>query len=270
MVIYETDQAYIMTTQHDHAHISGELASQWEESAFKNRRHKQDFVYAAREHDRGWIQLDAAPFWNDHVSAPYTFIDFPLSPRFVFYHLGIDEVEQGNTYAALLCSLMYKELVGRTEHQNAQDKQITHVYQEAEEQRRQRLKQELACGVTFEHQVRTDVRRMLFCDELSLFLCSREPGTPAADYEWFADGLSFPAVRHESGRVRAEWLSDQTVGLSFFPFKGKVEITHTFKKVDKEKIRTFGLLEAYRSSEWKHRTFTIEHIMEIEEHKENA
>lgn len=108
MVIYETDQAYIMTTQHDHAHISGELASQWEESAFKNRRHKQDFVYAAREHDRGWIQLDAAPFWNDHVSAPYTFIDFPLNPRFVFYRLGIDEVEQGNTYAALLCSLMYK------------------------------------------------------------------------------------------------------------------------------------------------------------------
>jgi hypothetical protein len=111
---------------------------------------------------------------------------------------------------------------------------------------------------------------MLFCDELSLFLCSREPGTPTADYEWFAEGLSFPAVRHESGRVRAEWLSDQTVGLSFFPFKGKVEITHTFKKVSKENIRTSGLLEAYRSSECTHRTFTIEHIMEVEEQKENA
>ncbi|MET3207885.1 UNVERIFIED_CONTAM: hypothetical protein ABIC26_000821 [Paenibacillus sp. PvR008] len=270
MVIYETDQAYMMTTQHDHAHISGELASQWEESAFKNRRHKQDFVYAAREHDRGWIELDAAPFWNDQVSAPYTFIDFPLSPRLVFYRLGIDEVEQVNSYAALLCSLMYKELVGRTEHKDAEDKQVTRAYQEAEEQRRHRLKQEMSFGVTFDHQVRTDVRRMLFCDELSLFLCSREPGTPAADYEWFADGLSFPAVRHDCGRVRAEWLSDQAVGLSLFPFTGKVGITHTFKKVDKEQIRTAGLLQAYRSSEWMHRTFTVEHIMEVEEHQENA
>jgi hypothetical protein len=270
MVIYETDQAYMMTTQHDHAHISGELASQWEENAFKNRRHKQDFVYAAREHDRGWIELDAAPFWNDHVSAPYTFIDFPLSPRFVFYRLGVDEIEQANPYAALLCSLIYKELVGRTEHKDAQDEQVTCAYQEAEKQRRHRLEQRLASGVAFGHQVRTDVRRMLFCDELSLFLCIRPPGTPAADYEWFADGLSFPAVRHEAGRVRAEWLSDQAVGLSFFPFAGKVEITHTFKKVDKERIRAVGLLQAYRSSDWTHRTFTVEHIMEVEKHKENA
>lgn len=270
MVIYETDQAYVMTAQHDHALIAGELASQWEENAFKNRRHKQDFVYAAREHDRGWIRLDAAPFWNDHVTAPYTFIDFPLSPRFVFYRLGIDEVEQVNPYAALLCSLMYKELVGRTEHEKTQDKQIARAYQEAEEQRRHRLRQELPDGVTFDHQVQTDVRRMLFCDELSLFLCSREPGTPAADYEWFADGLSFPAVRHEGGRVRAEWLSDQSVGLSCFPFRGKFGVTHTFKKVDKEQIHASGLLQAYRSCEWTHRTFTIEHIMEIKEHKENA
>lgn len=270
MVIYETDQAYVMTAQHDHALIAGELASQWEENAFKNRRHKQDFVYAAREHDRGWIRLDAAPFWNDQVSAPYTFIDFPLSPRFVFYRLGIDEVEQVNPYAALLCSLMYKELVGRTEHEKTQDKQIARAYQEAEEQRRHRLRQELPDGVTFDHQVQTDVRRMLFCDELSLFLCSREPGTPAADYEWFADGLSFPAVRHEGGRVRAEWLSEQSVGLTCFPFGGKFGVTHTFKKVDKEQIHASGLLQAYRSCEWTHRTFTIEHIMEIKEHKENA
>ncbi|MCC3378293.1 DUF3891 family protein [Paenibacillus farraposensis] len=270
MVIYETDQAYVMTAQHDHALIAGELASEWEENAFKNRRHKQDFVYAAREHDRGWIRLDAAPFWNDQVSAPYTFIDFPPSPRFVFYRLGIDEVEQVNPYAALLCSLMYKELVGRTEHEKTQDKQIARAYQEAEEQRRHRLRQELPDGVTFDHQVQTDVRRMLFCDELSLFLCSREPGTPAADYEWFADGLSFPAVRHEGGRVRAEWLSEQSVGLSFFPFRGKFGVTHTFKKVDKEQIHASGLLQAYRSCEWTHRTFTIEHIMEIKEHKENT
>ena len=78
-------------------------------------------ILAAREHDRGWIELDSAPFWNDYSQSPYSFRDFPLRPRFVFYRKGIEEVREKNVYAGLLCSMMYTELFQKNLGANTQD-----------------------------------------------------------------------------------------------------------------------------------------------------
>lgn len=110
MIVYEREHDFVLTAQHEHGLVAGEMASHWKNELLADAAHRDELILAAKEHDRGWIELDSSPFWNDYSQSPYSFRDFPLRPRFVFYHKGIEEVRQKNLYAGLLCSLMYTEL----------------------------------------------------------------------------------------------------------------------------------------------------------------
>jgi hypothetical protein len=93
MIMVEYDQHFSMITQHDHARLSGDIAADWDPEFFSGSYYKQEVLHAIYEHDRGWIDLDDTPFWNDKADAPYTFMDFPLGPKLVFYQKGVDEVK---------------------------------------------------------------------------------------------------------------------------------------------------------------------------------
>jgi hypothetical protein len=256
MIVFETEDGFVMTAQHDHGRIAGELASSWKVEHLGFPDNREELVYAAFRHDQGWIRLDAAPFWNDHAAAPYTFKDFPLSPRFVFYKLGIDEVEKEHPYAALLCSSMYCELVERSRGEHAGDMQLINEYLADEEQRRARLYQSLGGIDAWRDRVQSDLQRLMFCDELSLFICMQPPGTPASAYEWFANGLSTAGLGH--GTIRAEWISKEGIGLSFNPLEYGTRVTHIYRTVQKRSIRELGLAEAYRTAPVRQRTVSIE------------
>ncbi|MFB5762101.1 DUF3891 family protein [Paenibacillus medicaginis] len=258
MIVFETEDAFVMTAQHDHGRIAGELASSWKEEHLGFPGSREELVYAAFQHDQGWIRLDAAPFWNDHAAAPYTFKDFPLSPRFVFYKLGIDEVEKVHPYAALLCSSMYSQLVERSRGEHAGDMQVINEYLADEEQRRARLYQSLGGIDVWHDRLQSDLQRLMFCDELSLFICMQSPGTAASEYEWFADGLSTAGLGH--GMIRAEWISEISVGLSFNPLEHNARVTHLYRTVPKRSIREQGLAEAYRLAPVQQRTLSIERL----------
>lgn len=258
MIVFETEDAFVMTAQHDHGRIAGELASSWKEEHLGFPDNREELVYAAFRHDQGWIRLDAAPFWNDHAAAPYTFKDFPLSPRFVFYKLGIDEVEKEHPYAALLCSSMYSELVERSRGEHHEDIRIINEYLADENQRRSRLYQSLGGIDAWHDRLQSDLQRLMFCDELSLFVCMQSPGTPASQYEWFADGLSTAGLGH--GAIRAEWTSEVSIGLSFNPFERNARVTHIYRTVPKQSIREHGLAGAYRLAPVQQRSVSIESL----------
>src|SRR5690606_13416907 len=93
-------------TQHDHAYLSGVISRWFPESMFGHDR-IQEVVLAIEQHDRGWIRLDETPIWNDRHGVPFSFMDYPLPPKLLSYRQGIDEVEEMNMYAGLLCSLHY-------------------------------------------------------------------------------------------------------------------------------------------------------------------
>ena len=71
---------------------------------FKDDTYLKETIDAIYEHDRGWIELDKVPILNDAKNIPYTFMDCPSSLRFVFYTIGLNEIEDSNPYGALLCS----------------------------------------------------------------------------------------------------------------------------------------------------------------------
>ncbi|WP_145048012.1 DUF3891 family protein [Paenibacillus xylanexedens] len=257
MIVYEREHDFVLTAQQEHGQVAGEMASYWKHELLADASHFEELVLAAREHDRGWIELDAAPFWNDYGQSPYSFRDFPLRPRFVFYQKGIAEVCAKSMYAGLLCSMMYTELFQNTLGANAHDDEDIREYLNSERKQQSEWIVQLGGGEELQRRLQSDVDIMLFCDQLSLFLCMEEPGTPAARYEFFAEGLgcTFDACGRQP--IRAEWISKEKVGLSYVPFTEEFTVVMPYKSVPKASIRKFGLLQAYRRAEWKERKVLI-------------
>jgi hypothetical protein len=253
MIVYEKEDSFIMITQHDHAKVSGDLASMWREDLLIGKEWRDDLIYAAYQHDRGWIDLDGSPFWNDAKKSPYSFRDFPLQPRFPHYVQGVDEVQRHSEYSALLCSLLYTTLFERINNEKAKP-YLNHEYA-----RQTTLKTRLQIDdeAALQHQLRV----LLICDELSLFLCMEEPGTPTAQYELFAEGLHYSLDTmdtNNSDKKGVFWATREAVQLSFFPFQMDVNIVIPYKEVNKADIALKGMIKAYREAIQKEFSFLVQ------------
>ena len=104
MIFREKDEKEsILIRQHDHG-FSWRDCEAYKRRFFEDETYLKETIDAIYEHDRGWIELDKVPILNDAKNIPYTFMDCPSSLRFVFYTIGLNEIEDANPYGALLCS----------------------------------------------------------------------------------------------------------------------------------------------------------------------
>lgn len=139
-------------------------------------------LLAIQEHDRGWIELDTSPVWNDKTEKPYSFIDYPTVLKISFYKKGLDEVEKMSKYAGLLCSLHYSSFL-----QDASEPAVREFWDE-EKQRQDQISKELGL-VGNEDKKETlmyHLDLLKFCDYLSLFICLNEPGNNERKHSFFA------------------------------------------------------------------------------------
>lgn len=91
---------YRLITQPDHARFAAELLSLWRPLADHPRR--DELLFAAREHDNGWRETDAAPHWDAERSRPHDFISLPRGERIDLWQRGTARFAGERPYAALL------------------------------------------------------------------------------------------------------------------------------------------------------------------------
>lgn len=250
MIIHEREHEFVMVAQHDHARVSRDAAQNWKDNYFLGLEKKDSVVLAVREHDRCWIDPDEEPLWNEQTQQPYSFMDYPGSPKLAFYTKGIDEIVQMDPYAGLLCSLHYGSFLEDA------TSTIGKNFWNQEQQRQHGLLKEL--GIQKDETLSFHLNLLKFCDNLSLYICLNDPGTPKAQEHFFyRDGFpqKFPFASNQP--IHAEWLDHQTVSLSVSPFKKKLHVTLPYKAVNKELIKENGLVAAYHHSPdlWREVTF---------------
>lgn len=248
MICREHDGAIVMVKQHDHGKLAGELAIWFKEEHVPEEGRRDEVLWAVAEHDRGWIDLDETPFWNDAEHAPYTFIDFPVVPKLTFYKRGLDEIEERTPYGALLCSLHFERLIKISGLDNPELK----LYQAHEEERRSRIHRALEVSKPIgEDELYYDARLLEFCDDLSLYLALNEPGSPKSEeHPWWREGFSGSEdFSFTSGRtITVEWKDKSTLVLDPFPFKKTVEVAFMLKRVQRSEIANRGIAPAYRDT----------------------
>ncbi|MED1472405.1 DUF3891 family protein [Bacillus salipaludis] len=253
MIIYERDHDWVMIPQHHHGLLSGEIAQHWNSAYIKGTDRWNEVIFAIAQHDCAWIALDETPLWNDGTKKPYSFIEFPLLPKLTFYKKGIDKIEKQSPYAGLLCSLHYHSfLVG--------SKKLAAIeFSKQEKARQYRLMEQLNLFEAHKEDLLNFHFLMVqFCDDLSLYLCMQDPGTPKKDeIPWFKNGFReiFPFT--DGQKIIAEWLDSKQVSIRPFPLASPAVVSIKVKEVKKTNICQCGIAKAYRDTEWKERTVTL-------------
>lgn len=254
MIIRELEHSFIMITQHDHAKISGEIAQNWKDDYFFGLDRKDEVVLGIYEHDRGWIEPDAAPLWNRNQQKPYSFMNFPLDLKVAYYKKGIDEVENMSRYASLLCSHHYVSFL------RYEDNPIGTKFVEEEITRQSRLLK--LCGIVEDMEQEKKLQYHLcllkFCDNLSLFFCLNEPGAKKENHHpFYRDGIS-PAFSFANNKpIQVQWVDQETVSLSVSPLEKEVNVQIKLKEVKKEEIKANGLIAAYAKTPYSYRSVTF-------------
>jgi hypothetical protein len=223
VIIRETEDEFYMITQHDHAQLSGVLASHFSKPFFKEDPEYESLIFAIYEHDRSWIPLDDTPIWNDRSGVPFSFRDYPLLPKLLAYTHGLNETEQRNSYAGLLCSLHYSSFFLHNPHPDCID------FYDAETARQHRIRQQIQ--IADSELINKHFQLLQLCDDLSLFVCLNEPT--------FNNGL-----------LSARWLSQIDIALTPFPFDNEFKTELRHKRVPKIEIQQHGLEEAYKNVDW--------------------
>ena len=242
MIIRETEQHFVMTTQHEHAHFSYEAASHFNSHLFVEQYLISDVLTAIKEHDRGWIRLDDTPIWNDQLAAPYSFGEYPLLPKLVMYEKGLDEIEQINKYAALICSLHFSSFKPLRQSQQAEC--IDFIQDETE--RQERIK--AALSYPDEDMVQRHFKLLQLSDEISLYVCFNHPGVDKAnEHPWYKEGFE---TIIDSKKINAHWVSQNEIAISPFIFEQQFTASIQSKHVDKDLIRQIGISAAYKQTEW--------------------
>ncbi|MFD1037767.1 DUF3891 family protein [Virgibacillus byunsanensis] len=241
MIIREGSNGFVMIEQDYHAHISGEIITNWKDSLFHEPNLRGSVEYAIFNHDYGWKLIDKQPFWNDQKQAPYSFIDFPTPPKTVFYKHGIDEIEKVDPYAGLLCSRHYTRFLIDDTSPEAE------AFVQKEEKRQRNLKHSLPA---FDKALFDFHYGLLqFCDNLSLYICLNEPGTSnKEEHPFFKDGLPVPASLDicNQDKLHLRWKDKNTIQMSDFPFDGPVYTSLKQKVVSKGAISANGVIESYQ------------------------
>lgn len=241
VIVRERHNDFIMIQQHDHAYLSGTLYTKLKTEWLPSNKWKEELYIAIRHHDCGWKLFDEQPFWNDEQHKPHDFNDFPTGVKLVLYEHGINEVEKMSPFAALLCSKHYVSFLYRRTDPNVK------IFIHNELKRQQRIQQELNIN---EHVTNQYYEILKLFDDLSLYLCLNEPGTPKEkEHPFFQHGIQIPEL-FEGGKVHLHWNNQNEVKLDRVLFEDDVITVNVPQKiVNKGDIAKRGLKKAYFQAE---------------------
>lgn len=102
MIVVPAGSALRLVTQPDHAHFAGELLSLWRAGGLPDHPRREDLLFAAREHDNGWREADAAPRWDPARGRPHDFLTLPNREKIEIWERGTCRFATERPYAALL------------------------------------------------------------------------------------------------------------------------------------------------------------------------
>lgn len=181
MIVYGEETSWLVVTQPDHAHFAGELLALWRGDGLPEHPRRDDILFAAREHDNGWREADAAPRWDGERGRPHDFLSMPWGDRVAIWERGTARFAGSRPYAALLIVRHAWNL--HRSHPAPERAELLSYLEELQEG----LLGEVEGG---EAELAADYRFVDLADSISLTACShwREPFEHAGVRGRFMDG----------------------------------------------------------------------------------
>ena len=165
MIVAPIDGQLLVVTQNDHAHFAGELLALWCADGLPDHPRRRSLLYAAREHDNGWAEIDSAPMCHPESGRPLDFMAVSRDTRWDIWRRGTRRHVERDPYAALLI-VRHAIHLHRSQRRNSEWSEIFDQWQE--------LEAELAAATgVAESAVDRDYRWIELTDLLSLAVSNR-------------------------------------------------------------------------------------------------
>jgi hypothetical protein len=165
MIAVPEDSSFLLITQPDHAHLAGEILSLWRADGLPDNPRREEILFAAREHDNGWREADAAPRWDAERGRPHDFLTLPAGERIAVWERGVCRFAAERPYASLLIARHALNLFGGRRGEEGWDRLLDFL-EDFENGLIERI------GVEPET-VEEDYRWIDLADQISLAACAR-------------------------------------------------------------------------------------------------
>jgi hypothetical protein len=167
VIIRGDGETLLFITQPDHARMAGETIAHWKADGFGNHPRRDAILLAAREHDNGWTEEDAAPP-VDANGMPLDFVHAPAAVRQGVWPRAVERRARTDPYAAALVALHAITVYSAMRADRSWDGFF---------ERMAALKDEMAAqaGGTAAATLEGDYRFVHAADRLSLALCTGWP-----------------------------------------------------------------------------------------------
>src|SRR5699024_10060012 len=97
-----------------------------------------------------------------------------------------------------------------------------------------------------------------FFDNLSLYICLNEPGTPhEEEHHFFRKGISLPSSFNENKLLHPNWVGKDEIYLNIDLYTTNMTNPLKQKVVQKQAIAANGLLKAYQQAETEEKTVRL-------------
>lgn len=244
MIVRETEHDFVLIEQHEHGRLAGEVAAHFRHDFFREDLLQLDeAILATYEHDRAWIPLDAVPLWNVETDKPYTFEDYPLTPKLAAYQRGIDEVEAQSSYAGFLCSKHFASFV-----QSSSIPECVAFYN-SEMARQTRIMKQLRMEENTE--VERHFQLLQLCDDISLYISLNTPGvTKELEHPWYQDGFQNYDLFNRVGEqtLMPYWIDQDSMRIDSSLFEYDFQVKLSYRTIAKDEIRLRGFDVSYANS----------------------
>jgi hypothetical protein len=118
MIIRTAADTLLCITQPDHARLAAEAIAEWRADGFDANPRRASILLAAREHDNGWREEDAATYVGAD-GRPLDFICVPVWVRHRIWPRAVDRLTETDPYAAALVAQHALSVYGQYESELA-------------------------------------------------------------------------------------------------------------------------------------------------------
>jgi hypothetical protein len=235
MIVVHDGDSFLLVTQNDHAHFSGELLSLWRDDGLPGAPRRSDIVFAGREHDNGWREADAAPRVDAATGEPFGFLSLPAPDRIEIWRRGIHRYRAERPYAALL---IHQHAIALHQALGADD-EYADLLDEVRASRDRLLE---ACGVE-ESTLLDDYPLIQLADAVSLVACRCFSGRRENN-----EGPT-PALGRAGRRF---WREDGDVVIDPLPLAGATRFRIPCRRIERRRYRSdVDLLDALAPARWE-------------------
>jgi hypothetical protein len=102
MIIRRRGTTALLITQPDHAHLAQTIMERWREGGLSTSPRRAAILYAIREHDNGWRDLDNEPIVDSSSGEILDFMNLPDNERRGVWPRGVQRLAEAPYSAALV------------------------------------------------------------------------------------------------------------------------------------------------------------------------